>query len=137
MPVREQPSQSAPHEPARDPRERRLAIDVVDQHRAFRMRLDDVAVMPAAERAAHLLLFEEVPLTNIRKALDAGCGTGFPLIELAERLGPASDVHGIDPWSAGLARARQKLDVRATPNVTLHEGSATSMPFDDGTFDLI
>jgi ubiquinone/menaquinone biosynthesis C-methylase UbiE len=84
-----------------------------------------------------LLLFEEVPLTNIRKALDVGCGTGFPLIELAERLGPASEVHGIDPWSAGLERARQKLEVRATPNVTLHEGSATSMPFDDGTFDLI
>jgi ubiquinone/menaquinone biosynthesis C-methylase UbiE len=84
-----------------------------------------------------LLLLEEVPLANIRKALDAGCGTGFPLIELAERLGPASEVHGIDPWTAGLERARQKLEARATPNVTLHEGSATSMPFDDATFDLI
>lgn len=84
-----------------------------------------------------LLLLEEVPLTNIGKALDVGCGTGFPLIELAERLGPASDVHGIDPWSAGLERARQKLEVRATPNVTIHEGSATAMPFADGTFDLI
>jgi arsenite methyltransferase len=84
-----------------------------------------------------LLLLEHVPLTNIRKALDVGCGTGFPLIELAERLGPSTEVHGIDPWIAGLERARQKIDARATPNVTLHEGSATSMPFPHEAFDLI
>jgi len=84
-----------------------------------------------------LLLLEEVPLAGVRTALDAGCGTGFPLIELAERLGPAAEVHGIDPWRAGLARAAEKVRCRATPNVTLHEGSAAAMPFPDGTFDLI
>lgn len=84
-----------------------------------------------------LLLLEEVPLTGVRTALDVGCGTGFPLIELAERLGPAAVVHGIDPWSAGLQRAKEKIAARATPNVRLHEGSATSMPFDDRSFDLI
>ena len=36
-----------------------------------------------------LLLLEEVPLANVTNALDVGCGTGFPLIELAERLGVA------------------------------------------------
>ena len=51
-----------------------------------------------------LLLLEHVPLANVRHALDVGCGTGFPLIELAERLGPGAIVHGIDPWKAGLAR---------------------------------
>ena len=35
-----------------------------------------------------LLLLEHVPLENVHLALDVGCGTGFPLIELAERLGP-------------------------------------------------
>jgi len=84
-----------------------------------------------------LLLLEEVPLTNVRTALDVGCGTGFPLIELAERLGPASRVHGIDPWSPALVRAREKVAARKTPDVTLHEGSANAMPFDDATFDLI
>jgi len=84
-----------------------------------------------------LLLLEEVPLAGVRSALDVGCGTGFPLIELAERLGPSAFVHGIDPWSAGLQRAREKIAARATPNVQLHEGSATSMPFDDRSFDLI
>lgn len=84
-----------------------------------------------------LLLLEEVPLANITSALDAGCGTGFPLIELAERLGSRTQMHGIDPWSGALQRAAEKIAVRGTPNVTLHEGSASAMPFDDATFDLI
>ena len=84
-----------------------------------------------------LMLLEYVPLAGVTNVLDAGCGTGFPLIELAERLGPAAHVHGVDPWSAGLARAREKIRIRKTPNVTLHECSATSLPFPDATFDLI
>jgi ubiquinone/menaquinone biosynthesis C-methylase UbiE len=78
-----------------------------------------------------------VPLTGIETALDAGCGTGFPLIELAERLGRDAAVHGVDPWSGALARAAEKVKCRATPNVILHEASATAMPFADGHFDLI
>jgi arsenite methyltransferase len=84
-----------------------------------------------------LLLLDEVPLKGVKAALDVGCGTGFPLIELAERLGPGTHVHGIDPWAAALARAREKIGARETPNVTLHEASATTMPFKDGMFDLI
>jgi arsenite methyltransferase len=84
-----------------------------------------------------LLLLEEVPLTNVTNVLDVGCGTGFPLIELAERLGSRAHLHGIDPWSGGLKRAAEKIASRGTPNVTLHEGSANAMPFPDATFDLI
>jgi ubiquinone/menaquinone biosynthesis C-methylase UbiE len=83
------------------------------------------------------LLLHEVPLAQIACALDIGCGTGFPLIELAERLGPRTQVHGIDPWSAGLRRAAAKMAIRGCRNITLHEGSASSLPFDDATFDLI
>jgi SAM-dependent methyltransferase len=84
-----------------------------------------------------LLLLEEVPLSGVTNVLDVGCGTGFPLIELAERLGPNAHVHGIDPWSAGLTRAAEKIASRSTKNVTLHEGAASSMPFANSTFDLI
>lgn len=84
-----------------------------------------------------LLLLDEVPLAGVRAALDVGCGTGFPLIELAERLGPSAEVHGIDPWKAALARAAMKIANRATPNATLHEASASQMPFAGATFDLI
>jgi arsenite methyltransferase len=84
-----------------------------------------------------VLLFDELRFSGVATALDVGCGTGFPLIELAERLGPRAQVHGVDPWAAGLARAREKIDARQTPNITLHETSATAMPFSDATFDLI
>lgn len=84
-----------------------------------------------------LLLLEHVPLKGVHVALDVGCGTGFPLTELAERLGPSAHVHGIDPWSVALSRAKQKIASRGIQNVTVHEGVATDMPFDDGTFDLI
>jgi len=84
-----------------------------------------------------LLLLEEVPLAGVRRALDVGCGTGFPLIELAERLGPDAQVDGLDPWKAGLARAAEKIAARNTRNASLHEGSASAMPFPDGSFDLI
>jgi arsenite methyltransferase len=84
-----------------------------------------------------LLLLEEVPLTNVTNVLDVGCGTGFPLIELAERLGARVQIHGIDPWSGGLKRAAEKIASRGTPNVTLHEGSASALPFPDASFDLI
>ena len=84
-----------------------------------------------------LLLLDEVPLTEVKVALDVGCGTGFPLIELAERLGEGAHVHGLDLWSAAMSRAAEKIASWGTPNVTLHEGSAASMPFADETFDLI
>lgn len=84
-----------------------------------------------------LLLLDELPITGVKVALDVGCGTGFPLIELAERLGAATHIHGLDLWTAGLTRAAEKIASRGTRNVTLHEGSASVMPFADETFDLI
>ena len=84
-----------------------------------------------------LVLLDEVPLAGARTVLDVGCGSGFPLIEIAERLGPEARVHGIDPWTGGLARAAEKIAARELKNVTLHEGTATAMPFDAGAFDLI
>jgi arsenite methyltransferase len=84
-----------------------------------------------------LLLLDEVPMTGVKTALDVGCGTGFPLIELAERLGARTEVHGLDIWAQALKRAAEKIQSRETPNVTFHEGSASAMPFADETFDLI
>jgi arsenite methyltransferase len=84
-----------------------------------------------------LLLLEEVPLRGVQKALDVGCGTGFPLVELAERLGPASEVHGIDVWKGAIDRAAAKIAARDTRNAFVREASALAIPFPDATFDLI
>jgi arsenite methyltransferase len=73
---------------------------------------------------------------NIR-ALDIGFGLGFPLMELAMRLGPSSKVYGIDPWKAGVERTQLKLKYADVQNVELIEGVAETMPFENNFFDLI
>jgi arsenite methyltransferase len=93
--------------------------------------------LPLWSAMAGLLLLEHVELTRDARVLDVGCGTGFPLIEIAERLGPASRVCGIDPWSAALARARFKTRLRRVENVAVVGGDAAALPFPDACFDLV
>jgi len=73
---------------------------------------------------------------NIR-VLDIGCGMGFPLLELGQRLGDTCQLHGIDPWEEALDRARFKLQVYNIKNVKLVNIAAENLPFDDKYFDLI
>ncbi|MGD1044420.1 MAG: class I SAM-dependent methyltransferase [Bacteroidota bacterium] len=73
---------------------------------------------------------------NIR-ALDIGFGLGFPLLEIAMRLGSTSQVTGIDPWRQAHKRLQLKLKLSHVENVGLVEGVAEAMPFADHSFDLI
>ena len=84
-----------------------------------------------------LRLLETIKLKKIMKVLDIGCGLGFPLIELSQRLGKSSRVYGIDPWQKAIERARLKAKVYNISNVEIVEGSAEKMPFDNCFFDLI
>ncbi len=81
-------------------------------------------------------LLDTVRMRPGSTALDIGFGTGFPLIDLAMRLGPSSRVYGIDPWRAGIERAQHKLQVYGLHNVELCEGVAESLPFVDEMFDI-
>lgn len=93
--------------------------------------------LPLWSAMAGLLLLEHVPLRPGMRALDLGCGTGFPALELAERLGPGSLVHGLDPWAAALDRARAKAAARGIAQVRFDEGDAGRMPYPDRSFDLV
>src|SRR5262249_23284410 len=83
------------------------------------------------------LLFRHLRVVPRLSVLDVGCGTGFPLLELADRIGPGGTIHGIDSWAEAVARARLKARVRGTPNVHVTHGDAASLPYADGSFDLI
>ena len=84
-----------------------------------------------------LALLEAVELRAGAVALDVGCGTGFPLLELAERLGPAARVHGIDPWHEAIDRIHQKVRQYGIANVEVVEGVAEQLPFAGAAFDLV
>ncbi|MFA6599080.1 MAG: class I SAM-dependent methyltransferase, partial [Ignavibacteriaceae bacterium] len=69
--------------------------------------------------------------------LDIGFGTGFPLTELAMRLGESSTIYGIDPWKEAIVRAKNKIDSYGITNITIIEGVAESIPLDNKSIDLI
>lgn len=70
-------------------------------------------------------------------ALDIGFGTGFPLTEIAARLGDSSIVYGIDPWKEAIVRAKNKIDKYGISNIRIIEGVAESIPLEDRSVDLI
>jgi len=84
-----------------------------------------------------LRLLEIIELKQNLKVLDLGCGPGFPLVEIASRLGNTSTVFGLDPWTRALARVKLKINVYTLKNVQLINGYAEHMPFCGDCFDLI
>lgn len=84
-----------------------------------------------------LLLLDNLPLGPFRTALDIGCGTGFPLLDLAQRLGSGCQVIGVDPWEAAVERAREKARVFQVENVQILAADAAQTGFANGSFDLI
>jgi arsenite methyltransferase len=82
-------------------------------------------------------LFDHLEIRRGVRGLDAGCGTGFPLIELAHVHGPSSHFKGIDISADALARARSKVELHGLTNVDIIETDIASMPFPDAHFDLV
>jgi len=93
--------------------------------------------LPVWSAVAGQMLLRYVPLSPRANVLDVACGAGFPTLELAQRLGPAASVTGIDPWAAALARARRKATIWGVHNVTFIEGDASAIPLPASCFDLI
>jgi len=84
-----------------------------------------------------LSLLDTVNLKPNINALDVGCGLGFPLIELSQRLGASCKVYGIDPWKSAIERINLKVKTYDLKNVIAINGVAEKLPFDDNFFDLI
>lgn len=83
------------------------------------------------------MIFNHIKLRKNMTALDIGFGTGYPLLELSQRLGPTAVVYGIDPWEAAIARAKFKSNTFGIKNIEIVSGDAAAMPFADAQFDLI
>ncbi|HMK28288.1 MAG TPA: class I SAM-dependent methyltransferase [Terriglobales bacterium] len=83
------------------------------------------------------LLLRELPLRGGMTVLDVACGTGFPVLEIASRLGPHSRVVGVDCWEEALQRARFKAGFYQLDWVELYQGDAANLSFADSAFDLV
>lgn len=84
-----------------------------------------------------LLLLDTVNYRKDIRVLDIGCGGGFPMLELADRLGRGSEVYGLDPSDDALHMLNAKIDLRDITNAYAIKGVGESIPFNDRFFDLI
>jgi ubiquinone/menaquinone biosynthesis C-methylase UbiE len=82
------------------------------------------------------MLLDSIDYKSGIKFLDIGPGTGFPLIEIAQRI-VGSEAFGIDPWEEGCTRIRAKIDFLQLRNVNIVRGNAEKLPFSGNFFDLI
>jgi ubiquinone/menaquinone biosynthesis C-methylase UbiE len=84
-----------------------------------------------ADRAVDLALAcEPAP----QRVLDVGCGSGYVLRQLADRLPAAMDLTGIDP-APGMIRAAR--DSAGDDRLRFLIGSAEQLPAPGNTFDLV
>jgi arsenite methyltransferase len=84
-----------------------------------------------------LRLLATIKLRPNINAIDIGFGLGFPLLEIAQRLGDSSTVYGIDPWKAAIERVQTKINILGITNIKLIEGFAENIPLPDNSIDLI
>lgn len=94
--------------------------------------------LEAAYGARDILRRRELVYAALRpeagaRILDVGCGPGFYVAELLERVGPEGFVVGVDRSVEMLALARRRAHGHA--NVDFREGEATAVPVEDGEFD--
>lgn len=84
-----------------------------------------------------LKLLDSIIFKPNMNVLDIGCGTGFPLIEISNRLNSSCHVYGIDPWQQAIERIRLKIKVQNLSNAMVINGKAEQLPFENEFFHLI
>jgi ubiquinone/menaquinone biosynthesis C-methylase UbiE len=90
------------------------------------------ALIEPVDRAAIQAL--QLPLGS--RGLDAGCGIGLQALILAEAVGPAGHVTGLDLVPQLLVYAKDMVEKAGlSERVSFREGDVSKLPFDDHTFD--
>jgi demethylmenaquinone methyltransferase/2-methoxy-6-polyprenyl-1,4-benzoquinol methylase len=70
------------------------------------------------------------------RGLDAGCGIGLQALLLAEAVGPAGHVTGLDLSPQFLVQAREIAEKAGlSERISFQQGDVNRLPFDDDTFD--
>jgi ubiquinone/menaquinone biosynthesis C-methylase UbiE len=86
------------------------------------------------EMADRLLDLAEVGAGE--RVLDVACGTGIVARRAAARAGGAGRVTGLD-LNEGMLRVARRVSQGLTPAIEWRQGDARSLPFADGSFDVV
>jgi arsenite methyltransferase len=84
-----------------------------------------------------LLLLKHLDLRPGSTLVDLGSGAGFPLMELAGRMGGSCKLFGVDPWLNANKRAAHKIRNYGYGNVELITASAEKLPFASASVDMV
>jgi len=99
--------------------------------------MSDIDELPLWSAPFGLVLLDTIRLSQGMKVLDIGSGSGFPMLEIADRLGLPGHVTGIDPSDEFCRKITEKVTEREIPNATIIKGVAEQLPFGNDQFDLI
>jgi len=84
-----------------------------------------------------LQLLDKINYKKNMTVLDIGSGSGFPLLEVAMRLGNSCKVYGLDPWETAVERIKTKIRIYGITNTEIIIGAAEKIPLQDKSIDLI
>lgn len=93
---------------------------------------DRLASYGSAPEAARLVRFAGVRSGD--RVLDVGTGSGLVAIVAAQH---GAHVTGIDPTPELLAKAKENAALARCDGIEWREGAAESLPFPDGSFDVV
>jgi ubiquinone/menaquinone biosynthesis C-methylase UbiE len=93
---------------------------------------ENLLVPAIFDRYARDLVDRARPIGPSDRILDLGCGTGIVARILRERLGGGARITGLDVNAGMLAKARS-----IAPDIEWVEGSATALPFANGSFEVV
>jgi ubiquinone/menaquinone biosynthesis C-methylase UbiE len=82
------------------------------------------------------MTIDQAMLMPGERLLDVGCGTGGVTIPAKKRVGQNGPVSGIDPSPEMIAVARRKAE-RARLEIDFRIGVIESLPYEDGSFDVV
>jgi ubiquinone/menaquinone biosynthesis C-methylase UbiE len=94
-------------------------------------------LVPAVTLPWAVDLVERVGVRRGERVLDVACGTGAVARVAAARVGGGGSVAGVDVNRGMLAIARSQPRARGAASIDWYEGSAVSLPFDDGEFGVV
>jgi len=106
---------------------------VTQKEYAESLRLAGYVTEPAIRQAIRGL-----PVNPGSRGLDAGCGNALRTVLLADKVGTAGLLVGLDKSPDNLVAARNVINENTlSPSITLVQGDILELPFRDGSFDWV